>query len=352
VVFIVAISLLFLIGMLALVFDLGRIIAVRRDLVNGADAGALAAARECALGNGSTAAKAAAELLVADNMADAGLTTDLPDGPTWNPADGFWSQECDVLRSGGSKLVRVQGTVTLEYFFAQIFGFRSGPVTKAAVAQWGPARGVTSPVPIYLGAANLAPCISDPNPAEPVDCTFVFDNTPVSSQFGWLNFPEGWNASSCNAQGGANDIAEYVDPDPLPPGLAFDAEIPTPPGYVYACGSPGEIASTVVNAFQERLNSSDPYLTFPVTDFAKYPPQQLGGNTYRFAIVGFTKLRVVAAVKGKDVEKDPYCRAKIPPGSKVNNSWFCVHLQFDGTKIEGIPGTGVSYGLEAVRLVD
>lgn len=386
--YIVAISLLFLIGMLVLVFDLGRTVAVRRDMVNAADAAALAAARECALGHGSAAAKATAVTLVRANAtgggfaaheaATASLTPDLPDGPTWAPADGFWSEQCDALTSRGSKLVRVQGTVTLDYFFAGIFGFDSGSVTKAAVAQWGPAVGVSSPVPIYLEASNLAPCIADPSPEEPVACTFVFNNEPVSSQFGWLNFPqgwdfrEGWNADRCTGEGGAEDIKEYIDPQPLPPSLAFDATIPTPPGYVLACGAPGEVASQMANqndnnesAFVSRARSEDPFLTFPVTDFSRFPPVKLTGNRYAYPIVGFTRLKVLGALKGQDVLTDPECAAQIPPdqggqgqgkgsgNEHTNASLFCVKLAWVGTQVgPGIPGTGIDYGLDAVRLVD
>lgn len=336
VVYIVAISLLFLVGMLVLVFDLGRMVATKRDMVNGADAGALAAARECALGHGSDSARAAAVTLLGENATGAALTQ-------------FSAPECDVLSSGSPKLVRVGSRVRLDFYFAPIFGFRSGAVAAEAAAQWGPARGVRSPVPIYLNFATLAPCIADPSPDEPVDCTFVFNNEPVSSQFGWLNFPEGWGADRCNAKGGAADIADYIWGSPKP----FDAEIPQDPGYVYACGSTGEIASAVVGPFQQRINSSDPYLTFPVTDFDRFPPDRLSGNTYRYPIVGFTRLKVVEAVKGKDVTENAYCAAKIPPGTKVNNSWFCLHLQFVGTQFGGtVPGSGPSYGLQTVRLVD
>ena len=64
---IVAISLICLLGMLVLTFDLGRGVALKRNMVNGADAAALAAARECGLAHGDVAAKQAAADLVADN---------------------------------------------------------------------------------------------------------------------------------------------------------------------------------------------------------------------------------------------------------------------------------------------
>ena len=71
---IVAISLLVLLGMLVLTFDLGRGVMLKRNMVNAADAGALAAARECGLAKGEASAKQAAGVLVADNNSAATVT--------------------------------------------------------------------------------------------------------------------------------------------------------------------------------------------------------------------------------------------------------------------------------------
>ena len=58
---IVAISLLVLLGMLVLTFDLGHGVALKRNMVNAADAGALAAARECGLAKGKLSATAVSD---------------------------------------------------------------------------------------------------------------------------------------------------------------------------------------------------------------------------------------------------------------------------------------------------
>ena len=116
----VAISLMVLIGMAVLTFDLGRGVALKRNMVNAADAGALAAARECGLANGEASAKAAAGELVADNNGAAKVT-------------GFQIDPSPAVCSGGGNpdpdgknTVTVTVTVPQEYFFAQIFGFNSG----------------------------------------------------------------------------------------------------------------------------------------------------------------------------------------------------------------------------------
>ena len=76
----VAISLIVLIGMAVLTFDLGRGVALKRNMVNAADAGALAAARECGLANGEASAMAAATDLVTDNN-DAATVTGMEINP-------------------------------------------------------------------------------------------------------------------------------------------------------------------------------------------------------------------------------------------------------------------------------
>jgi Flp pilus assembly protein TadG len=112
---IVAICLVVLLGMLVLVFDLGRGVAIRRSMVSASVSAALAAAQHSAKDNGTSAASAAAAELVASNKTGASVSS-------------FSAPECDAPLSVGPKFVTVQSTVTVDYYFAQIFGFESGPV--------------------------------------------------------------------------------------------------------------------------------------------------------------------------------------------------------------------------------
>src|SRR3972149_1344243 len=81
---IVALCLLILLGMLVLTVDLGRGVAYKRQLVTGADAAALAAAQQCALGNGTSVARAAGMDVLAQNvdLGGVGASFDLPEGDT------------------------------------------------------------------------------------------------------------------------------------------------------------------------------------------------------------------------------------------------------------------------------
>ena len=139
---IVALALTVLIGMLVLTADLGRMVGIRRELVRAADAAALAAAQECALGNGSGAARAAAVDLIQQNRAGATLTTFVVD------------EACDGAASSGQKVVRVKASTSVEMFFAPIFGFDERPVGAEATAIWT----VPGIVPITVNAVPMQDC--------------------------------------------------------------------------------------------------------------------------------------------------------------------------------------------------
>ena len=140
----VAISLIVLIGMAVLTFDLGRGVALKRNMVNAADAGALAAARECGLANGEASAMAAADDLVADNN-DAATVTGMEINPDPAVCSGAGNPDPD-----GHNTVTVTVNMPQEYFFAQIFGFDSGTVAATATAEW--TMEMSGPAPLKVEA--------------------------------------------------------------------------------------------------------------------------------------------------------------------------------------------------------
>ena len=147
----VALSLVVLIGMAVLTFDLGRGVALKRTMVTAADAGALAAARECGLANGEASAKTAAGDLVTDNNGAAKVT-------------GFKIDPSPAVCAGGANpdpdghnTVTVTVTVPQEYFFAQIFGFDSGQVVASATAEW--TLELSGPAPLKVEALKVDECL-------------------------------------------------------------------------------------------------------------------------------------------------------------------------------------------------
>ena len=201
----VAISLIVLIGMAVLTFDLGRGVAIKRNMVNAADAGALAAARECGLAHGEASAMAAAGELVADNN-DAATVTGLQIDPDPAVCSGAGNPDPD-----GKNTVTVTVSVPQEYFFAQIFGFDGGTVVASATAEW--TLQLSGPAPLKVEALKVDECLQGGSGSH---CYVGYSQDP-NSQYGWLNFPEGWPVqgepnppTSCPSTGGANDLNNYI----------------------------------------------------------------------------------------------------------------------------------------------
>ena len=152
---VVAVTLLVLIGMLVLTVDLGRAVAVKREMVSGTDAAVIAAAHECALGHSYGQATAAANAILAQNKSGAVLN-----GPISAPGCGVTPTE--------PQLVTVHTKVPIDYFFAGIFGFNSGEVGADAVAEWGVVAGGLG-VPVTVDLQQLMNCGITPDPPSPAE---------------------------------------------------------------------------------------------------------------------------------------------------------------------------------------
>ncbi len=160
---IVAISLIVLLGMLVLTVDLGSMVSVRREMVRAADAAALAAAQECAMGPsgpfGGDPMQAATQI-AATNHAGASVSSLTFDQPG----------ECDSPTIAGAKLVTVKLTTSVDMFFAPIFGVSSGTVTAQATATWESPG--TVPIAIFLGPLEACKALwTDPTVTE---CTIEY----------------------------------------------------------------------------------------------------------------------------------------------------------------------------------
>jgi hypothetical protein len=340
---IAAICLVVLLGMLVLVFDLGRGVAIRRSMVSASDSAALAAAQQCVMGNGTSAASAAAAELVASNKTGATVTS-------------FSAPECDAPQTMGPKFVTVQSTFTMEYFFAQIFGFESGPVTTQAIAQYGPVMSVLSPVPIRISESGLTSCVAA---GEDGACYLGFDNSDsgaeANSQWGILNFPQGWpvdsNNDNCTSNaGGFAETDLYIQEDPGAP--SFEADVGhwvQEDGAAFVCAAPGSLGNAVIDSLIVKAGSEDPYLTFPVMSDT-IPPITTPGQE-AFPIVRFAVLEVLGAWHGAEARE--HCTF---PDTVNDNSLFCIQLNYEEDKqivSGGIPSSDPIYDgtVVTVRLV-
>jgi len=183
---IVALLLTVLCGIAAFVVDAAAVYAERRELQNGADAGALAVAQDCAMGDCGSYTSTAA------GLADA------------NSEDGA-SNVDDVTIDLAARTARVststndpEGGTEVPFRFAPVFGIGGENVDASATAQWGPlSHGAGLPLAISmcewermvgdltdLPSATLTIAFHDGNNAEPCNGPAGQD---IPGGFGWLD---------------------------------------------------------------------------------------------------------------------------------------------------------------------
>lgn len=319
----VAISLIVLLGMLVLTFDLGRSVAIKRQMVNGTDAAALAAAQECALGHGVGLAEAAAAEMLAANKSEAEVT-------------GVEAPQCEVgTLSSGAKTVTVNTTTPVSYYFAPIFGMDSGTVDATATAIWGPVDRAR-PIPVTVNLQQLQGCqIPEitPPPGGAIGCELVYPKDAlVEPRWGTLDLSQ-WNnpdaapcdvdADTLKGQIEAGGWPETLPLNPGPPGGGF--------GFTPDCLDNG-LSDSVWMSMVGRI------LTFPVMDIPTSTGQGCTGDTPGCQIdtaniVAYVTLRVVSHV----------------------NDGSTIRLQVEwlgpSTKPSGSVGTGPDYGDRTTRLV-
>jgi Flp pilus assembly protein TadG len=325
---IVAVTMLVLVGMLVLTVDLGRAVAIKREMVAGTDAGALAAAQQCALGSTTTQAQAAANDALGKNKSGATVTS-------------FSAPGCG-LAAPSLRYVTVRSTVDVDYFFAGIFGFDSGPVVSQAVVEWGALQS-GFPVPVTVDNAQLTSCGIAPNnpPDSDVNCNLTYPKDQFTNpRWGVLDLSKWGNPAGGKCPVPASTVKGLIDGGGTPNILQAPA---------YDCLDNG-LSDTVWKALEGKI------LYFPVNDLnkstgtiknnpnkgkpctgAQIPALKAAGNDCvidHAYIIGWIQLRVnVVGKHGPDVFLD------------------VTYLGF--TTGGGLPGNGVTdFGSHAFRLVD
>jgi hypothetical protein len=353
----VAISLIVLLGMAVLTFDLGHGVALKRNMVNAADAGALAAARECGLAKGEASARAAASQLVTDNNDAASL---LPgtDGLEINPdpavCSGAGNPDPD-----GKNTVTVTVTVPQEYFFAQIFGFEGGEVVATATAEW--TMEMSGPAPLKVEALKVDECLKGGSGSS---CYVGYDNS--GQQYGWLNFPEGWPAegeanppTSCPSSGGANDLKDYVGQMGGTGGSGgFSPTLWNVPVWVCAKDGKNDSALHAIQTWIDTVGNPPlpeprPVVSFPVVAPSSSPCPPEGcwpryvNPVASYPVIKFQGFYIENVFEtGHDIDKAGHTEDCGFSGKKAPGSAFCIELSVvpaDENPTNGSP---------IVRLVD
>ena len=347
----VGLSLLVLIGMLVLTFDLGHGVALKRNTVNAADAAALAAARECGLANGEASAKQAAGLLAADNN-NAATITGFQIKPDPAVCSGAGNPDPD-----GKNTVTVTVSVPQEYFFAKIFGFTGGTVTASATAEW--TLNISGPAPLKVESLKVDECLAGGTGSK---CYVGYDD--VGAQYGWLNFPEGWPAqgqanppASCPSTGGANDLKNYIGTmGGTGTSTGFQPTLWSVP--IWVCAKDGANASAQ-QAIQDWVSAYSnppapeprPVVSFPVVAPASSPcPPEGCWPRYRnpnasYPVIRFQGFYIENLYRGPEMKKAGLTD-DCGFDKKVGGNAFCIELSVvpaDQNPTNGSP---------TVRLVD
>lgn len=330
---IVALSLMVFLGMLVLTVDIGRGVAFKRQVVNGTDAAALAAAQQCALGNGSVAAQNAANTVLAQNV-------QLP-----VTVSSIEMPECNTPAGTEFKTVTVTTNADIEYFFAPIFGVADGDIATHAVAIWAAAASA-NPVPITVDMQELMDCGivpgSPPVPDKEIECPLEYPKDSLQEpRWGVLDF-EHWgdpNAAPCSVS--AAELKSMIDAGGYPEGVEIND-----PGPTMTCVDNG-LSFSVWDSMEGHT------LIFPVVDLeTSTGTVKPGGGNVPCTGADIPALKA----QGKDCQIDT-----------VNVvAWVVLHVEnvnqngatvtFDSntelTTSGGLPGGTIDFGVRAVRLVD
>jgi len=304
---IVALCLIALFGMLVLVVDVGGLLYKRRELVSGSDAAALAAAKTCAV-------------RVVDDSSDPQVQADTAAMNNVNGLSGLGSNgggivdnpwNCSTTSRTPRGYITVQYTYPQQLFFAGIFGASTRDVTTQATAAWGP-LGAGNAIPIVLESSQFQGRCDVPNVDINTDCSFWYDNGAAQigdANWGFLNLDQ-WNVSTttnCNSAGGSSTRGGYILNN-----YGSDLSL-ADPGPTYVCSSTGHATDNWQN-LQDRLNGvgcdvspcPGPLILMPVNDCNQQIAKNGAivpcgtGTPDKFAIIGFTTLKLKYIYKGDD----------------------------------------------------
>jgi hypothetical protein len=294
----VALTMTVILGVGALVLDVGALYVERRELQNGADAAALAIANECVLGTDACDDVVSTATEYADANADDGLA---------NVDDvqlDMKQQEVTVKTS-----TKTEDGDEVEFGFARIFGVDGETVAASATASWGTPQRLADPIPItisldeYTRGAEVLLCFkqnSDP------DCADGFGGAMDGP--GAFGYVEAAGCRALNSKGKPLEVSDKsVDVDPGNDG-------------------PKNLGCTSASFRPDPKTPTKPRIVFlPVHD-------KLAGGSY--SIVGFAAVAVDAFKFTGN--KDEWCWSLGAPIECGGNQRF-LHGRFVDYVVQGVP---------------
>lgn len=328
----VALLMVALIGMAALVVDVGALVQERRTLQNGADAAALAVALDCAkgaCGAASTTADTYADLNADDSLANIaeicgsgpGLSGCSGSAPAGVGA-GWVKVTASTAASGGSSIVR--------FIFGPVIGGGNGAtVTRTAVVTWGTISRVTT-LPITISSCEFTSLVGN------------VDNLPIGPVY--IYFHDAGNSG--------------VTPSGCPAGTA-GSDSPISGGFGWLDASSGcSITITSGNWIADKPGNAIPNGCDPTTLRNKEVvvplydgTNGLNGNNGQYHVSGFAMFRIEGYKFSGAGQSWNMPANKCPLGNGANA--VCIKgtfLRF-ATNIGDLTGTGTDYGVVVTKLV-
>jgi Flp pilus assembly protein TadG len=273
----VALFMVVLLGMAALVIDLGNGWRIRRSLIQATDSAALAAAQDF-VNNQNGCGNGTAASYVGFNEAAAVMTGCTP-----------------FVYSGGEQgRVTVSADHNVQTWFSAVIGLGDYTVSSITTAGWGPPAAVTGLRPIgfcILAHPAIQAAITNPPvpPAESV-VTVTYDKDDPNDCGAQTLTPGNWGVVDFNfGNNSSTETEEWIEFG-YPDEVFFDNDGATSCSSELHCypGNTGALANSIKQEL-DSLIASGIYFTVPIFDHV----EDVGGNLMMH-IMGVIRVRLIA----------------------------------------------------------
>lgn len=326
---VVAILLSVVLGFAAISVDVGQLYQERRELQNGADGAAVAAAYDCAKG----VIECSLTSLELNNTVDSYASANANDAESaatvveLNLTDSYVTVETETLSNGDSFLT---------HWFAWIFGADSATTTvqAQATAKWGRMPGTLDIFPIAFcedtfnslttGGTSFGPpeyhVFYKKVPPDPsIEC--VTTGGTYAGGFGWL---------------------DGVDPD-CTMTISTTQWVPTRPGEALPNTEPWPTCVTKLKQKIAEMDTNPDAAPLLVPIFDEW---RSSGTNGEFHIAGFGAFRPTGFNFGGTGDYYPDMNACVKPSNRCVRGWFTDFVTFGG-----VGSGGAYYGVVSVDLI-
>ena len=324
----VALMMTMLLGVGALVIDLGALYVEKRELQNGADAAALAIAQGCAAGSCGSPASLAQQyvnLNARDGVSAVGELCGVPApltlcssaAPAGAAGATGWVKVADLTQASG-------GGNQVQFVLAPIMNALTGATVRAsATAAWGP-----------LGSATVTPLIFSV-------CEYLEMGGTVSPP----TFPTGTNYIYFHGIGGSNEpgvgsCTGSPSGQDLPGGFGYLANT----NCLATISAGGWVGIEPGNSLPKGCDPAA-WLNQEIL-IAVYDQERGTGNNGEYHVAGFVGLQVLGYKLGN--QKSPGF-GRCPEGT--GNSADCIYGEFTRFTTDGTSFGGSNFGSVAVKMV-